>query len=190
MVSLPITRTLLHTQLSYQAHQELTAIWQGSNPTQTNHQSLHHTRQQGDEHTGWMRQSHPRNDGQNQNLSRHAGPATYHWCNTSSLTGTSQQIWGNHNPEWSCNTQWVPRVQAPPSISKPHIDDNRQITCSMQPQSPVPRVPANKPTRMPPASLLACQASNPTPCLLICPNVKVFESSKLHNFAMLQLQPA
>jgi hypothetical protein len=37
---------------------------------------------------------------QSQKLSSHAGPITYCWCNTGSLTGKSQQIWGNHNPGW------------------------------------------------------------------------------------------
>jgi hypothetical protein len=48
-------------------------------------------------------------------------------------------------PDDSCNMQQVPRVQAPPDIPKPNADDNRQITRSMQLQSPVPRVPTNNP---------------------------------------------
>jgi hypothetical protein len=47
------------------------------------------------------------------------------------------------------NNQCVPRVQAPLSIPKPHTNGNRQIMCSMHPQSPVPRVPTNKPTGKP-----------------------------------------
>jgi hypothetical protein len=66
-------------------------------------------------------------------------------------------------PDNTCNMQQVPRVQAPPSIPKPHINDNRQITHSMQPQSPVLRVLTKKPTGkpismpllQPPSNLLA-----------------------------------
>jgi hypothetical protein len=47
------------------------------------------------------------------------------------------------------NTQQVPRVQAPPSIPKPLINDNRQIMRFMQPQLPIPRVPTDKPTGKP-----------------------------------------
>jgi hypothetical protein len=52
MVSLHIARTLLHTQLPHQAHQEQSTIQHGPIPTQTHHRSLHHTRRQGDAHTG------------------------------------------------------------------------------------------------------------------------------------------
>jgi hypothetical protein len=48
-------------------------------------------------------------------------------------------------PDHFCNTQQVPRVQAPASIPVPHTDDNRQITHSMQPQAPIPRVPTDIP---------------------------------------------
>jgi hypothetical protein len=44
------------------------------------------------------------------------------------------------------NMQKVLRVQAPPSIPKPNINDNRQITRSMQLQTLVPRVHSNKST--------------------------------------------
>jgi hypothetical protein len=49
-------------------------------------------------------------------------------------------------PDDTRNTQRVPRVQALPSFQRTHIDYNRRITRSMQPQPPVPRVPTNKPT--------------------------------------------
>ncbi len=44
-------------------------------------------------------------------------------------------------PNHFCNTQQVPRVNEPASMPIPHTDDNRQITQSMQPQAPIPRVP-------------------------------------------------
>jgi hypothetical protein len=45
--------------------------------------------------------------------------------------------------DYFCNTQRVPRVNAPASMPIPHTDDNRRIMGSMQPQAPVPRVPTN-----------------------------------------------
>jgi hypothetical protein len=52
MVSLLIARTLTHTQLSHQAHQEQTTIHYGPTSTQMYHQSLHHTHRQSDARTG------------------------------------------------------------------------------------------------------------------------------------------
>jgi hypothetical protein len=46
-------------------------------------------------------------------------------------------------PDHFCNTQQVPRVIAPASMPIPHINDNRQITQSMQPQAPILRVPTD-----------------------------------------------
>ncbi len=60
------------------------------------------------------------------------------------------------------NTQQVLRVQALPSIPTPPINDNRQIKCSMQPQSPVPRVPKNKPTGNLISSPLVAMTIKPT----------------------------
>jgi hypothetical protein len=65
-------------------------------------------------------------------------------------------------PDDTRNMQQVPRVQAPPSVPKPHINDNRQITRSMQPQSPVPRMPTNKPTGNPISTPLVATTNNPT----------------------------
>jgi hypothetical protein len=47
--------------------------------------------------------------------------------------------------------QQVPRVQTPPSVPTPHIDDNRRIMCSMLTQTPVPGVPSSNgaPTNIP-----------------------------------------
>jgi hypothetical protein len=39
--------------------------------------------------------------------------------------------------------QQVPRVQTPPIVPKPNVDDNRRTTCSMLRQPPVPRVPSS-----------------------------------------------
>ncbi len=54
-------------------------------------------------------------------------------------------------PSATPNMQQVPRVQTPPSVPTPHIDDNRRITCSMLTQTPVPRVPSSNgaPTNIP-----------------------------------------
>jgi hypothetical protein len=54
-------------------------------------------------------------------------------------------------PSTTPNTQQVPRVQTPPSVPTPHIDDNRRITRSMLMQTPVPRVPSSNgaPTNIP-----------------------------------------
>ncbi len=98
LVSLHIPRTLLHTQLSHQAHQEWTNIQYSPTSTQMHHQSLHDTHQQGDEHTVWMHQSHLRNDRQSQELSSRAGLMAYRWHSTGSCTGKSPQIWQNHYP--------------------------------------------------------------------------------------------
>ncbi len=60
----------------------------------------------------------------------------------------------NATPSANPHTQWVPRVQPPPSVPTPHINVNRRITLSMLMQTPVPRVPSNgaptkKSTNMP-----------------------------------------
>jgi hypothetical protein len=52
-------------------------------------------------------------------------------------------------PDNICNTQRVPRLQTPSSIPIPHTNDNRQITHSMHPQAPIPRVPTYIPTFKP-----------------------------------------
>jgi hypothetical protein len=60
----------------------------------------------------------------------------------------------NATPSPNPYTQWVTRVQPPPSVPTPHINVNIRITHSMLMQTPVPRVPSNgaptnKPTNMP-----------------------------------------
>jgi hypothetical protein len=60
----------------------------------------------------------------------------------------------NATPFANPHTQWVPRVQPPPSVPTPHINVNRRIMRSMPMQTPVPRVPSNgaptnKPNNMP-----------------------------------------
>jgi hypothetical protein len=54
-------------------------------------------------------------------------------------------------PSATPNMQQVPRVQTPPSVPTPHIDDNRRITHSMLLQTPVRRVPSSNrvPTNIP-----------------------------------------
>jgi hypothetical protein len=64
-------------------------------------------------------------------------------------------------PEDTRNIQQVPRVQAPPSIPKPHINDIRRITRYMQPQSPDPRVPTNKTTGKPISAPLVATTNDP-----------------------------
>ncbi len=59
--------------------------------------SFTHT-QQNNASTGWMHQSHPRNDEQSQELSSCTGLTMYHWCNTGSRTNKSPPIWRNHYP--------------------------------------------------------------------------------------------
>jgi hypothetical protein len=58
--------------------------------------------------------------------------------------------------------QQVPRVKAPPSISQPHIDDNREITHSMQVQSPILRVPINNLRGKPISAPLVATTIEPT----------------------------
>jgi hypothetical protein len=69
-------------------------------------------------------------------------------------------------PDHFCNTQRVPRVQAPASIPIPHTNVNRRITCSMQPQAPIPRVPTDtprvKPISMPRIATITESSSKPT----------------------------
>jgi hypothetical protein len=60
----------------------------------------------------------------------------------------------NATPSAKPHTQWVPRVQPPPSVPTPHINVNRRIIRSMLMQRPVLRVPSNgaptnKPTNRP-----------------------------------------
>ncbi len=68
--------------------------------------------------------------------------------------------------DYICNMQCVPRVQAPASIPIPHTDDNRQITCSMQLQAPIPRVatdiPIVKPISAPCIATITKSSSKPT----------------------------
>jgi hypothetical protein len=93
-----------------------------------------------------LRQSHPRNDGQSQKLSSHAGPTN---TTQAHLQANPNKFEETTTPDNNCNMQQVLRVQAPPSIPKPHTNDNRQITHSMQPQSPIPRVSTNNPAGKP-----------------------------------------
>jgi hypothetical protein len=69
-------------------------------------------------------------------------------------------------PDHFRNTQRVPRVQTPASIPIPHTDDNIQITCSMQPQAPIPRVltdiPTVKPISAPCIAIITKSSSKPT----------------------------
>jgi hypothetical protein len=65
-------------------------------------------------------------------------------------------------PDDTHNTQQVHRVQTPLSAPKSHINDDRQITCSMQPQSPVLRVPTNNPTGKPISATFLETTNNPT----------------------------
>jgi hypothetical protein len=69
------------------------------------------------------------------------------------------------------NMQQVPKGQAPASIPIPHTNDNRQITCSMQMQAPILRVPTDVP-RFKPISA-PCVATNPP-----IPTTLAAESSK------------
>ncbi len=98
LVSLHITRKLLYTQLLHQAHQEQMTIRFSPTSTQTYHQSIHHTCQKGDERNCWMRQSHPMNDRQCQELSSCTGLSMFFQCNTGSRTGIFPHIWRDHYP--------------------------------------------------------------------------------------------
>jgi hypothetical protein len=121
------------------------AIQHSPTLTQTYHQSLHHTRQQSDARISRLRQSHPRNDRQSQKLSSRAGPTNIVDATQAHLQAHPKQFEETTTLDDNRNTQQVPRVQAPLSVPRPHINYNRQITCSMQPQSPVLRVPTDKP---------------------------------------------
>jgi hypothetical protein len=70
------------------------------------------------------------------------------------------------------NTQQVPRVQAPPSIPKPHINGNRRITHSLQLQTPILRVPTNKTTGNPISAPLIATTIKPTGKPACPPNIK------------------
>jgi hypothetical protein len=70
-------------------------------------------------------------------------------------------------PDNICNTQRVLRVQAPPSVPiSQHTNDNRQITHSMHPQAPIPRlpiyIPTGKPIGMPLVATTIEPSSKPT----------------------------
>ncbi len=118
------------------------------------------------------------------------------------LQAHSNKFEETKTPTATRNMQWVPRVQAPPSVHTNHCNDNKRITCSMHPQPPVPRVLTNKPTSKPTSMLFIepprslsenppdCHPSNQLSCLPILPNVNAFWSSKPQAFAMQQHQPA
>ncbi len=131
MVSLHITRTLLHTQLSYQAHQEQTTIWYRPISTQTYHQSLHHTCQQSDARIGSAKaiqgmMGKARTSQAVQDL-QHIIDATQ-----AHLQAHPNKLEETITPGNTRNTQWVPRVQAPPSIPKPSlmITDKSRASCN------------------------------------------------------------
>ncbi len=69
-------------------------------------------------------------------------------------------------PDHICNMQQVPRVQTPASTPIPHTNDNRQITCSMQPQAPISWVPTDiptiKPISMPSIATITKSSNKPT----------------------------
>jgi hypothetical protein len=69
-------------------------------------------------------------------------------------------------PDHYCNTQQVPRVQAPANIPIPHTNDNIRIAHSMQPQAPIPRVPTDipkvKPISAPCIATITKSSSKPT----------------------------
>jgi hypothetical protein len=95
-------------------------------------------------------------------------------------------------PGDSRNTQRVPRVQVPPSIPKPHVDDNRQITRSMQPQSPVLRVPTYKPAGKPISSPLVATTNEPTGKPACKPGIKptTFPANSSKRKRLCKQQPA
>jgi hypothetical protein len=76
-------------------------------------------------------------------------------------------------PNNNCNTQQVPGVQAPPSIPKPHTNDNRQITCSMQPQPLISMVPINNSTGKPISAPLVATTIKPTGKLAHAAGIKL-----------------
>ncbi len=201
MVSLHIARTLLHTQFSYQAHQEQTTIRHGSISTQTYHQSLYHTRWKNDERTGRLRQSHPRNDRLSQKLSNCTGPTMYCWHRL-----TYRQILTNsRKPKlwmipatpiefWGCRHH-----QAFPIPILMTTDESRTL-CNRSHQlrgCPPINLKASLsacPLLPQPSNLLASplvhQTSTPPHCLPIFPNVNAIVNGEPHNFAMPQHQPA
>jgi hypothetical protein len=76
-------------------------------------------------------------------------------------------------PDYICNTQQVTRVEAPASIPISHTNDNRQITCSMQLQAPIPRVltdiPTVKPFSVPRVATITKSSSKPTTLAAVLP---------------------
>jgi hypothetical protein len=61
-----------------------------------------------------------------------------------------------------CNAQQVPRAHAPTNMPVPHTNDNRQITHSMQPQAPIPRMPTDIPTVKPIRAPLVATTTEPS----------------------------
>jgi hypothetical protein len=124
VVSLHITRTLLHTQLSYQTHQEQTTIQYSPISAHTCHQSITHANKvmqalaecvkaiQG--MTGNIKNSQAAQDLQ---------------CIVDAAQARIQtnphRFEETITPDHVCNMQRVPRVNA---SAIPHIDDNRRIT--------------------------------------------------------------
>jgi hypothetical protein len=96
-------------------------------------------------------------------------------------------------PDYICNTQQVPRVQAPASIPIHHTDDNRQIMCSMQPQAPLPRVPTDiptvKPITAPRIAAITKSSSKPTTLAAELSKAIASISNVHHDCAMPLLQP-
>jgi hypothetical protein len=162
LVSFHIARTLSHTQLSHQAHQEQMTIWYSPTWTQfITNLSITHAKKmmhalaecvkaiQG--MTGKARNSQ-------------AGQDLQHI-----IDATQAHVQTNpHNfdetitPDNIYNMQQVPWGQAPPSVHIPHTNDNRQITCSMHPQAPIPRVPTDTPRVKPISAPLIATAIKPS----------------------------
>jgi hypothetical protein len=113
-----------------------------------------------------MRQSHPRNDGKTRNSQavqdlQHIVDATKARVQTN-----PHRFEETITPDYICNTQQIPRVQAPASIPIPHTNDNRQITRSMQSQAPILRVPTEiprvRPIGAPRVATITESSSKPT----------------------------
>jgi hypothetical protein len=91
-------------------------------------------------------------------------------------------------PDHFCNTQRVPRVNAPASMPIPPTNDNRQITQSMQSQAPIPRMPSVIPTVKPISApcVVTTTKSNRKPTTFIAESSKrecqcKQRASRLHN---------
>jgi hypothetical protein len=141
-----------------------------------------------------MKQSHPRNDRQYQELSSPPGLTTYCQSNTGSCTGNPQKFDKTTTPDDIHNMQRVPRVQAPPSNHIPHIKTKDKsctpCTCRHQFQGCLLIFLKSNPSAHPLLQPSLNLEANPPHWPPSCPDAYAIVSGKQNDCAMLLLQPA